>query len=103
MYKCETCGILLDEPGIKKEMIGEYMGSPAMEIYAVCPCCGHDELIPMNLCQCGQPKEKSADWCDDCKASRDEIIASSIMEVQRWTGMGYKDSLELLKGYFEEL
>ena len=101
MYRCERCGELFTDPEMKTEFVGEYMGSPANETYAVCPLCGDEQIEEMNRCICGQWKAKTADYCDECIRARDEIVASSILELQRWLDIGHLDAMKLLCSYFE--
>ena len=103
MYQCDHCKRIFAEPEMRKELMGEYMGAPAAENYPVCPYCGDEELIVVNYCPCGQLKEESQDWCHGCKEKCNEVMRRAILEIEQQTGMGYKDSLELLKTYFEEL
>lgn len=102
MYRCERCGELFDDPEMRTEVVGEYMGAPAKETYAVCPWCGDDELEEMNRCICGGWKAKTADYCDECIKARDEIVESSIIELERWLNLDYVDASKLLRSFFEE-
>ena len=102
MYKCEGCGQIFLEPISKKERIGEYMGVSSYEEYPVCPYCGHDELASVNFCKCGQLKEETEDWCENCRNARNEMIESSLHELQAWLKIGWIDAEELMKSYFEE-
>lgn len=102
MYRCENCGEIFLEEDKERENIGECMGVPVYQIYPVCPHCKSNELTQVDECKCGNFKDVSEDWCDECKNARDNIIESALHELQSWLLLDWKDVKELASEYFQE-
>ena len=39
-FRCQCCGRSFEDPATYRERVGEYMGTPAYEVFEVCPFCG---------------------------------------------------------------
>ena len=44
MFKCDNCGETFDEPLEVEECVGEFWGSPAFELWRVCPYCKDNDF-----------------------------------------------------------
>ena len=43
-YKCYDCGEEFDEPATRRELVGEFWGTPAYDNFDCCPRCRSDEI-----------------------------------------------------------
>lgn len=50
MYKCNDCGRIFEEPLEIRELMGEYWGAPAYDIFYYCPYCKSDDYDEVTLC-----------------------------------------------------
>lgn len=95
MYMCE-CGEIFDEPNSRTEVMGEYQGTPAWDSFGVCPCCDSEEITEVDLCICGEHKDSSEDYCDNCLNFINNAMSSFISSVQGYLHIEYKQAVDLI-------
>lgn len=69
MYKCFDCGRIFEDADVRKEIIGEFWGRPAMQEESACPFCGGDYEETVQCCVCGSEhlkEELNSCVCDNC-------------------------------------
>lgn len=109
MYKCETCGELFEETGIKEEKWkGEFWGAPFTQSdwYECCPNCGEtDDYEELKECPvCRQDYITSdKDQCEYCDTKISQWMQNSIENIANDTGAESDDIIKAMVRWIENL
>lgn len=103
MYKCLNCGEEFETPGVVKERMPDYWGSPAYQDFEVCPCCGGD-FEKMYKCDfCGE-WTVNADWiCDDCMETAKTTMMQATDRLAKELNLPYNRAFYLAEDAMEAL
>lgn len=88
MYWCDNCREFHENTATVEEEHGER--------WAVCGCCGSEDIEPANHCHCGEPKKEADGYCEWCEATIRVEILAMIRRYMEITGKRRADAVDEL-------
>lgn len=78
---CNNCGRVFYEPATAYQYHME-IDDNRYRAYPICPYCESEEIEESDTCAvCGNDKQRTADYCNECQASIHEDVSRFIQEL----------------------